>query len=358
MNPRPARGWREFRLLADIRRRWSRLGPGDRLGLGDDAAAYRPEPGQLELVTCDALGEGVHWDFAWCTPREVGRKAAAVNLSDLAAMGGSPRRAYVSLALPPRTRERAALDLLAGLTGELARHGARLAGGDTVASSGPWWVSVTLQGVVPAAQLLTRAGARVGDVVLVTGQLGGAAAGLALAARPRVRTRARGAVLRRLLAPEPRLAEARVLARSGRVHALLDVSDGLAGDLRRLCEASRVGARIHADRVPLAPATRRAAHALGQDPLALALSGGEDYELLFTASPAHAAALAADVLRRTGTPVSVLGEILPARRGLRLVHPDGREVSWPQGWEHGDSRRESPEQVKGEQVSRRVTAKP
>lgn len=331
----PASGWREFDLIAAVRTRYARRGPGDRLGIGDDAAAYRPAArGRLELLTCDALIEGVHWDFAWCTPREVGRKAAAVNCSDLAAMGGSPQRACVTLALPERTAPRAALDLMAGLSGELARHGARLVGGDTVASPGPWAVSVTLQGVVRERELLTRSGARPGDALLVTGHLGAAAAGLALARRPLLRTPARPAVLRRLLAPEPRLAEGRALARSRRVHALLDLSDGLAGDLRRLCEAGGVGARVHATRVPLAATTRLAARALGVDPLVWALSGGEDYELLFALPLVDAARAAAEVTRATGTPCTVIGEITALRRGLRLVRADGREAAWPEGWAH------------------------
>jgi thiamine-monophosphate kinase len=335
MTGRPGRGWREFDLIAAVRRQWSRTGPGDRLGIGDDAAAHRPPArGWLELVTCDALLEGVHWDFAWCTPREVGRKAAAVNCSDIAAMGGVPQRAYVTLALPPRTGERRALDLMAGLAGELARHGARLAGGDTVASPGPWAVSVTLQGVVRERELLTRSGARPGDALLVTGHLGAAAAGLALARRPGVRTPARRAVQRRLLSPEPRLPEGRVLARSGRVHALLDLSDGLAGDLRRLCEASGVGARVHAARLPIAATTRLAARALRADPLDWALNGGEDYELLFALPLDRAARTAVEVTRRTGTPCTVIGVLTPPRRGLRLVRPSGREDAWPAGWEH------------------------
>lgn len=326
--------WREFRLIGGIRRRFARLGPGDVLGLGDDAAAYRPERGRLELVTCDALLEGVHWDFAWCGPRALGRKTAAVNLSDIAAMGGIPRRAYLTLALPRSAQERMALEIAAGLDAELKRCGARLAGGDTVASPGPMMLSLTLQGAVPENELLTRAGARPGDCILVTGHLGAAGAGLQFARNPALASPARRAVLRKLLTPVPRLAEGRVLARSGRVTAAMDLSDGLAGDLRRLAEAGGVGARVEAARLPIAPATRRAARDCGGDAVALALSGGEDYELLFTAAPADAPRLIRAVKARTGTPCAVVGEILPARKGLRLTELDGRERPLPAGWEH------------------------
>jgi thiamine-monophosphate kinase len=329
-----APAWREFRLIESIRRRYARAGRGDVLGLGDDAAAYRPEPGRVELVTCDALVEGVHWDFAWCPPRDLGKKTAAVNLSDIAAMGGEPRRAFLILALPPRLPETTALAVTAGLAAELARHGARLAGGDTVASSGPMMISLTLQGVAAEAELLTRAGARPGDWLAVTGDLGAAGAGLRLAQRPGLKSPARGAVLRRLLAPSPRLREGRVLARSRRVTAAIDLSDGLAGDVRRLAEASRVGIRLAAARLPIAASTRRAARDLGADPLALALGGGEDYELLFTLPPEDAPRVLGAVRAATGTPCTVVGEIVSARKGLRLIEPDGREVPLPVGWEH------------------------
>jgi thiamine-monophosphate kinase len=302
--------------------------------LGDDAAAYRPDPGLAEVVTCDALVEGVHWDFAWCTPRELGRKSAAVNCSDIAAMGGSPRRAYLSLALPARFSESAALEVVNGLAAELRRHGARLAGGDTVSSPGPMMLALTLQGTVRARELVSRSGAQPGDWLVVTGDLGAAAAGLRLAQKPSLRSAARAAVISRLLRPEPRLREARVLARSLRVTAMLDISDGLAGDLRRLTEASQVGARVRADRLPISSATRRAAGDLGEDALGLALSGGEDYELLFTLPPAAAPRLLKAVRIATGTRCTVVGEIVPARRGLKIIAAGGRESEWPAGWEH------------------------
>jgi len=184
---------------------------------------------------------------------------------------------------------------------------------------------------------------------LVTGHLGAAGAGLRLARRPKLRSTARAAVLRRLLTPVPRLSEGRVLARSGRVHAMLDLSDGLAGDLRRLSEASGVGVRIDAARLPLASATRRASRDLGCDPFELALCGGEDYELLFAAAPEQAPRLIRELARRTGPPCTIIGEVLPARRGLHWMRPDGREAALPDGWAH--------ESGTGERVNRRASGK-
>ncbi|NTV51637.1 MAG: thiamine-phosphate kinase [Candidatus Firestonebacteria bacterium] len=319
-----------------IRRTAAGRGRGDCLGIGDDASAHLPEAGFLELVTADALVEGVHWDFAWCDAYTLGRKTAAVNLSDIAAMGGMPRRAHLVLALPPIAPLVQVTDFVRGLVAELKIHGARLVGGDTNVSPGPMLVSLTLQGVVPKSEMLCRRGARPGDRLMVTGDLGSAGAGLWALQHSRRPQRLRTYPVRRWRRPIPRLAEGRFLARSGRVHALMDLSDGLAGDLRRLCAASGVGARVQAGQLPLAPSTRRSAAARKRLPWLLALQGGEDYELLFAASPADVPVLA-NGLRRLGTPCTCVGEVLPAARGLSLVLPSGEIVPLPPGWEHNQT---------------------
>ncbi len=330
---RPA--WREFQLIADIRR-LAGTRSKDRLGIGDDASAYTPaQKTQLEIVTCDALVENVHWSWQWCDPGQLGRKAAAAALSDIAAMGGTPARAHVVLAAPARMRAKTLRQLMAGLVKSLASHGARLTGGDTVSSPGPLLLAITVQGTVPRQELLSRQGARTGDVLMVTGHLGGAAAGLAyLRTKRKLPARLRG-VTRDWLEPKPRIREGRIFARSGQVHAMLDISDGLAGDVRHLARASRVGIRLYAGQLPLGMATRLAAKALRQDPMTWALSGGEDYELLLAVSPRHAEALSRRVKARIGTPCTIVGEVLPARQGLSLVQPDGTIAALPPAWEHG-----------------------
>jgi thiamine-monophosphate kinase len=219
------------------------------------------------------------------------------------------------------------------LVEELETHGARLVGGDTNTTHGPMMVSLTLQGVVRKKEMLCRRGARPGDWLLVTGDLGAAAAGLRELQRSRAPRRLDTYPVQRWRFPQPRLAEGRYLAKSGRVHALLDLSDGLAGDLRRLCAASGVGARIYAEHLPVAVSTRRTAASRPRPSWSLALQGGEDYELLFAVPPAAAPALA-DGLRRLGTPCTLVGEVLPAARGLSLVLPAGKIVPLPPGWEH------------------------
>lgn len=304
------------------------------LGIGDDAAFHLVQGTWGELTTCDAMVEGVHFERDWCSPEQLGAKLAAVNLSDLAAMGGTPERAYLALALPPRLARVWVERLLDGLTAALRVHGARLLGGDTVASPGPLLLALTLQGRIRKEELCLRSGARVGDRILVTGELGGAAAGLAALRSPRRSGPWRASVLARLLAPEPRLKAGRVLAQSGQVSAMLDLSDGLGSDLPRLAAASRVGARIEAGQLPVAIATSLAARALGLDPLRLALSGGEDYELLFTCPPKAVLGLTRRLRRSAGLTASVIGEVLPARQGIQMRLPNGRRAPLPAGWEH------------------------
>lgn len=331
----PAGRWREFSLIEDIRRLAGPVKKPDRLGIGDDAAAYRPPAsGRWEVVTCDTLVAGVHWSWDWCGPEAAGRRAAAANLSDLAAMGATPERAYCSLALPKDFSGRRARELARGIVLELRRFGARLLGGDTVNTPGPVVVTLTLQGSAPRAELLTRQGARPGDLLLVTGDLGAAAAGLAWLRSGRSVPKTFAPLVRRCLRPSPRLNAGRVLAHTGRVHAAMDLSDGLAGDARRLAESSRVGLAIDAERLPVSRLTREAAKRLGRDPLAWALSGGEDFELLFAVRPRDAGNVARHLRVFSRLSCTVVGEVTPPRAGLKLIR-QGRTLAWPKGWEHG-----------------------
>ncbi len=326
--------WREFSLIAALQRRFASAGPGDCLGLGDDAAAYRPRRGRLELVTCDALVENIHWKSRWCGPRALGIRAAAVNLSDIAAMGGEPERGFLILALPRASTQAFAWEIAAGVASELRRFRARLAGGDTVASAGPVMVALALQGTVPGRQLLTRSGARPGDRILVTGFLGDAAAGRRVLDAPARAWPGKKYLRGRFLRPQPRIRAARVLAQSGWVSAMLDLSDGLAGDLRRLAQASGVGARVEGGRLPISAPARVLAQRLRVPAEDLALRGGEDYELLFTAPARRIRELQSLLARRARIRATEVGEILPLAAGLCLRTADGRRRPWPQGWEH------------------------
>lgn len=267
-------------------------GPGGRvrIGIGDDAAVLRPSPGMDWVVTQDALVEDVHFRRRWMDAESLGWKTMAVSLSDLAAMGAEPRAAFLTLALPEGSDADWVRGLARGVARCLARYGARLAGGDTVRSPDRIFVDGVLMGEVPQEGAIRRDSARVGDRLLVTGYLGGAALGLRLVeggqnpeevAAATVTDADREASRRaraRLLRPQPRV-EAGVAVRHVAT-AMADLSDGLAGAVTALCEASGVGATLDASHLPVDPAVRTHGPALGLDPVSLAVWGGEDYELL------------------------------------------------------------------------------
>lgn len=322
----------EFALIDRIRRTLGDA-PDVALGIGDDAAAVRPTPGKLLLATCDIQVEGRHFIKARIGPEQLGRRAAAVNLSDVAAMGGRPTHALVSLALPADTEAEWVERLYDGLRDGFAEHGAAVIGGNLSGSSAEIVIDVTLHGEVDEPAMLRRDGARPGDAVLVTGALGAARAGL-LALDAGLTGEPADTAVRAHLLPTARVDEGLAIAGSGLATAAIDVSDGFAADLGHLCEASQTGARIFADRLPVSPAARDVAANLGFDPLLAALHGGEDYELIVTCASAHTDALIEAVRRTTGTPLTAVGEIDEAP-GLRLVEPGGNErLLDAAGWDH------------------------
>ena len=317
------------------RRTGAGLEPAVVIGPGDDAAVVQPPRGARLLLTTDLLAEGVHFRRRWAHPADLGWKLAAVNASDIAAMGGRPLWALLALAVPPGLDGSFAAGLAQGLRAASRSFGFTLVGGDTCASAAGVFLSLTLAGVA-GPRLLTRDGAQLGDQIFVTGHLGASALGLAALER-------HGSIplpiplrrcARRHLHPEPRLAFGAALAGTGLAHAVLDVSDGISRDLGRLCAASRVGAEVQADRLPVLPSTSRAARLLDRDPIAAALHGGEEYELLFTARPQDERRVGA-LGKRLGLRVTAIGRILPRRDGVSVVGTDGRRAPLaPSGWEH------------------------
>ncbi len=315
----------EFALIDRIRERTAGTRRGVALGIGDDAALLDLAPGR-QLVACtDTLVAGVHF-LVDTPPAHVGWKALAVNLSDLAAMGAEPAWALLALTLPQA--DAAFVDQFAGGFAELARaHGVALVGGDT--TGGPLSITVTALGNVPTGAALTRAGAHVGDAILVTGTLGDAAGALRLATTAGGRMAVDAALLARMDRPTPRVAAG--LALRGVATACIDVSDGLLADLGHVCVASGVGAEIDADALPLSAALR-----VRFDPVEgreLALSGGDDYELCFTL-PGGRAAEVVGLLDHAGCAATRIGRIV-AGAGVRALDARGKVVT-PRhmGWEH------------------------
>ncbi|HEV8189982.1 MAG TPA: thiamine-phosphate kinase [Ktedonobacterales bacterium] len=307
------------------------------LGVGDDAAVLEFGGESLLVATVDAQVEGRHFLRGVATPEEIGHKALAVNLSDIAAMGAEPLWALISLFVPPDLAVEVLDGVYAGFKGLAGRFGVALVGGNVAATDGPLAIDVTLLGRAARGRVLTRAGGQPGDLLLVTGTLGAAAAGmLSLSSDSRLASLAREVLMRARQAqvvPQPRVDEGRALAATDVVHAMIDASDGLAADVRHLCERSGVGAELEALSIPVDPAAVAVATALRHDPLELALTGGEDYELLFSVRPGDEAQ-ALNALREVGGSAHLIGR-LTVEPGLRLRHADGREVALaPRGWDH------------------------
>ena len=310
------------------------------MGIGDDTAVLTLSTGAALLATTDLVVEDVHFRRAWASAEDVGWKAMAVNLSDIAAMGGVPRWALVALAVPADTAVEEIESLYRGMRAAAAPHEVAIVGGDTSESPQGCFVNVTLLGEHAGAPRL-RSAARAGDAIAVTGALGAAAAGLAVLEMGADTARQRGVagdtlgdVVRAHLRPRARVAEGQCLGRAAGVHAMMDCSDGLATDLGHLCRESGVGARISLDRLPVADGVEAVARALERDPLAWATGGGEDYELLLTCEPGRVDELGRELRRLTGTALTVIGEMVAEPAEIVWLGRDGGPVTLGAGWEH------------------------
>jgi thiamine-monophosphate kinase len=310
----------EPELLEAIRKVLSGTGPEVRVGVGDDAAVVAPGSGELVLTT-DVMVEGTHFRRGLTTARDLGAKAMNVSLSDIAAMAASPRYALCALTLSDRVDAAWVMELFGGMREVCDEHALWLVGGNLTRGSDVT-IAVTAMGEVAPGRALLRSGARPGDEIVVTGSLGGAAAGRRLVEGTEHRrfAAAEREAVHRFMRPTARIGEAAILARNG-ASSMIDVSDGLTLDLSRLCEAGGVGARIDAERVPIHPAAT----------LEDALGGGEDYEVLATIAGGSAAP--AEARRTFGVDLSSIG-VITGTRELVIVDPDGNERPLdPTGWD-------------------------
>jgi thiamine-monophosphate kinase len=299
----------EFELLALLRERLPAAGSQVRLGSGDDAAVT--VPGGAVATSVDALVEGVHFRRETASLRQIGRKAISTALSDLAAMGAAAGEAYVWLGAPEDMDEAELLEVGDGLAAVAAETGTTIAGGDLTRAP-VLSLAVTVTGHAPNPDdFVTRGGARPGDTLVVTGELGGAAAGLLLLEDTSLD--GDDSLRARQLDPTPRLAAGRALAAAGAT-AMIDVSDGLAGDAGHIAAASKALLLIDTDALPTAPGVVAVASAAGGDPLQIAAAGGEDYELL-AALPPEAVAPAREALARLDTPLTTIGKVEAAADG-------------------------------------------
>jgi thiamine-monophosphate kinase len=297
------------------------------IGIGDDAAAWQGDD-SIQLASVDSFIQGVHFTPETTPWPEVGWKALAVNISDIAAMGGIPRYALVALALPTDSQVDDITALYTGMLKIARQYGVSIVGGD-ISRAPLVAISITILGSSPTQKLLTRASAQAGELVAVTGQLGAAAAGVKLLKSKRNLDKEKEAdshLKNAFLHPTPRVAEGLLLVEQG-VKTAIDISDGLVADLNQICKSSKVGARIEVERVPIAPAVKAA---FNKKALELALSGGEDYELLFTAD----AETMERVKKAASVPVTVIGEVTIGK-GVSLVDKQGKPFKLAKsGWEH------------------------
>ena len=338
----------EHALIARITARlampsWVIIGPGD------DAAVIVPERGALDVLTTDAQVDGVHFDRRFVPPDAIGHRALAVNLSDLAAMGAQPRAALLSLVLPGDLDTAVVDGMLDGLLALAARHRVTLVGGNITRSPGPLVLDVTVIGSVRPRRVLTRAGARPGDEVYVTGRIGGAVVGLrSLQAatggpegpplrsdppRPDVEADLQVRLCeQRYMRPEPRVRAGLLLGRNRAATACIDLSDGLADGVLQISAASGVGIAVDEDAIPLEDGVRECHRAHGRDPVCAALAGGDDYELLFTARPTQRGRLRAVKQQVGDLPITKIGVVTKGRQLVLRTASGDRDL--PAGFEH------------------------
>ena len=299
------------------------------VGPGDDAAVIAPERGAADVLTTDAIVDGVHVDTRFVPPEAIGHRALAVNLSDLAAMGATPRAALLSLLLPEPLSVAAVDGILDGMLALAATHRVSIVGGNITRTPGPLAVDVTAIGSIHPRRILTRAGAMPGDAVYVTGTLGDAGVGLR---RLQSGDDGRSHEAERYLRPEPRVRAGVLLGRNRAASSCMDLSDGLADGLRQVAASSNVGITIEGHALPITDEVRAWCAARGENPLDLALGAGDDYELLFTVRRPHQGRLRGVRGQLGNLPITRIGVVTRTRE--LLVREAGRTRELPQGFEH------------------------
>ena len=292
------------------------------LNIGDDAAILRGSKNKLLVFTTDTLMEKVHFDLKYCSYRDVGWKSMAANLSDIAAMGGIPLAGIISLGVSSRTKVEDILKLYSGLKTLSSRFKCPVVGGD-IFSSKSLVITISLLGEVEKNLFKTRSGAKVGDLICVTGGLGEAEAGLRfLKKSSKNKIQFNDPITKKHLNPYPRIEESRLLVKNLKMTSMIDISDGLSSDLYHICEESNKGALIYAEKIPISQKTKTVCKLLSLSPLNLALSSGEEYELLFTLSPEEEKKLLK--VTQGKFQVSIIGKIKNVKEGVKILDQDGK----------------------------------
>ena len=328
----------ESEIISQVKKR-AKINDQVLIGIGDDAAVIKTS-GDTDLIACcDLMVENVHFRTEWTPPRLLGRKALAVNLSDVAAMGALPKFAMISIAVPHKYSPEFINELLKGISELADASGVAIIGGDTSASSQSLFIDISVIGECEGGRAVTRSGAEIGNTIYVSGSLGASALGLSfleagfrLSDVKDLGDTARQALLKHL-APEPKLRLGRALGEAGLATAMIDISDGLSTDLSHILEESGVGATLQASALPIDDCVLSATASVpAVDPTTLALNGGEEYELLFTVRPQDQDRLSF-LVKTLGEKVTPIGEIVPGRE-LKLERNGIIEMIQPRGYEH------------------------
>lgn len=314
----------EFGLIELIRKKIYTQDKRVILNIGDDAAILRSPADKLLIFTTDTLMEKVHFDLRYCSFKDVGWKSMAANLSDIAAMGGVPIAGLVSLGIPERKKVENILELYTGMKRLCSKYKCPVAGGDIFTSLKGLVITISMIGEVEKKLYKTRTGARTGDLICVTGDLGGAEAGLKYLKKysGRGKISLKNSAIKKHLLPYPRIEETRLLVMNLKISSMIDISDGLSSDLHHICEESEAGALIYADKIPISRNTIKVCKLLNLLPLNTALNSGEEYELLFTLSPNEEKKL--KKIARGEFKVSKIGEIRDKKKGVKILDHTGR----------------------------------
>jgi thiamine-monophosphate kinase len=328
----------EFGLIHRLSSRLKFRASNTIIGIGDDCAVYPVKPGTNEVISTDALVENIHFSLSTTTPEALGRKALAVSLSDIAAMGGTPKRVLVTLGVSKKISVSFLEKLYSGFNSICNEFKVELAGGDTVSSPKCFFINIAIVGETKRGRVFTRQGARQGDLIFVTGTLGNSSLGLKLLGKRKKigSSRDHKFLIKAHLDPTPRVLEASIMARSkANITSMIDISDGLIQDLYHICEASKVGARIREDRLPQSLEFSRTCIQIKTSPLPLILNGGEDYELLFTLPPDGVKNLKRK-FQKAKVLITQIGEVTPRPKKVIFEKNDGRNEFLPslKGYNH------------------------
>ncbi len=332
----------EFRLIQRIHDLLEEIGvhnPGITLAIGDDAASLKPRPGYELLITCDTLIEGRHYLPRHITPKDIGRRAMAVNISDIGAMGGKPLCALISLGLRSDIAVGDVEDMYRGFAEEINPFGASIIGGNLTKTEKTVFIDITLIGEIQKENIMLRSTARAGDAILVTGYPGQAAAALKLLQNAKANENLRTHPLVQIYnVPSHRAREGHAIACTNKAHAMIDISDGFLADLGHICQESHVGALLIQEKFPISNELTKASAQLGMDPYQLFLQESDDYELILTCAPEYVSHIRSTVEGVSQVPIHEVGNITDVAQEIRLKFPDGTiHTTGPQGWDHFQS---------------------